>query len=91
MEINYILVLHMFVFHIFLKVCVVAFLPHILDDQAAQRNERLEIIRGLIDTYKRKQWGWLWTESYAHPKLDETMGVSSYPSLIVVNPRKERF
>ena len=63
-------------------------MPHILEDTAAVRNERLELIRGLIETYKRKQWGWLWTEGFAHPKLDESLGVSSYPSLVVVNPRK---
>jgi len=70
------------------QVCVIAFVPHILDDGAAARNERLDLLRGLIETYKRKQWGWLWTEGYAHPKLDENLGVSSYPSMVVVNPRK---
>ena len=67
---------------------MIAFVPHILDDGAAARNERLDLLRGLIETYKRKQWGWLWTEGYAHPKLDENLGVSSYPSMVVVNPRK---
>jgi len=70
------------------QVCVLAFLPHILDDGAKERNNRLDLIKGLIDTYKRKQWGWIWSESYAHPKLDEQLGVSSYPTLVVVNPRK---
>lgn len=67
---------------------MLAFLPHILDDGAAERNSRLDLLRSLIDTYKRKQWGWIWSESYAHPKLDEQLGVSSYPTLVVVNPRK---
>jgi len=70
------------------QVCVVAFLPHILDDTAKVRNERLDLLRSLIDTYKRKQWGWLWTEGFAHQKLDEQLRVSSYPSLVVINPRK---
>merc|ERR1712157_296604 len=70
------------------QVCVLAFLPHILDDGAAERNNRLQLIQSLIETYKRKQWGWIWTESYAHPALDEQLGVSSYPTLVVVNPRK---
>jgi len=70
------------------QVCVLAFLPHILDDGAAERNNRLALLQSLINTYKRKQWGWLWTESYAHPALDEQLGVSSYPTLVVVNPRK---
>ena len=63
-------------------------MPHILDDTAAVRNQRLDLVRSMIETYKRKQWGWLWTESVAHPKLDESLGVSSYPALVVVNPRK---
>ena len=59
-----------------------------MDDGAAERNNRLQLIQSLIETYKRKQWGWIWTESYAHPALDEQLGVSSYPTLVVVNPRK---
>ena len=65
-----------------------AFLPNILDDTAAGRNDRLGLIRDLIETYKRKQWGWLWTEAVAHEKLDSSLGVSSYPAMVVVNPRK---
>ena len=70
------------------QVCIVAFLPHILDDQASGRNDRLKLLRDMIETYKRKKWGWLWTTVSSQPELEEQLGVSDYPSLIVVNPRK---
>lgn len=70
------------------QVCIVAFLPHILDDQASGRNDRLKLLRNMIDVYKRKKWGWLWTTVASQPELEKQLGVSDYPSLIVVNPRK---
>jgi len=42
----------------------------------------------MIETYKRKKWGWLWTTVASQPELEKQLGVSDYPSLIVVNPRK---
>ena len=71
--------------------CVISFLPDILDSQAAGRNGFLKVLRELGDKYKAKMWGWVWTAAAAHPKLEESLGIGGfgYPAMAVVNIRKK--
>ena len=39
------------------QLCVVSFLPHILDCQSSCRNDYLNMLRRLGDKYKKRQWG----------------------------------
>ncbi len=75
------------------QICVVSFLPHILDSQASGRNNYLELLKAIGEKYRKKMWGWLWAEAGAHPKLEETLGVGGfgYPAMAVVNSRKKVF
>lgn len=70
------------------QICAIAFLPHILDDTAKGRNDRLAMIRGVIEVYKRKKWGWLWAEAAQQPELEKQLNINDFPNVIVVNPRK---
>lgn len=72
-------------------ICVVSFLPDILDTQAAGRNNYLKILRELGDKYKAKLWGWVWTAANVHPKLEQALGIGGfgYPAMAVVNIRKK--
>lgn len=70
------------------QICALIFLPHILDDFTKGRNDRLALIRGLIETYKRKKWGWLWTTTGEQPDLEKQLNVNDFPTVIVVNARK---
>jgi len=71
--------------------CVVTFLPDILDTQAAGRNEHLATLKVLGEKYKRKMWGWVWTAAATHSKLEQALGVGGfgYPAMAVVNIRKK--
>ncbi|KPJ09442.1 Protein disulfide-isomerase A6 [Papilio machaon] len=73
--------------------CVVSILPHILDCNAACRNDYIAILARLGDKYKNKMWGWVWTEAGAQPALEEALelGGFGYPAMAVVNAKKLKF
>ncbi|EPY75602.1 protein disulfide-isomerase A6 [Camelus ferus] len=75
------------------QLCVVAILPHILDTGAAGRNSYLEVLLKLADKYKKKMWGWLWTEAGAQSELESALGIGGfgYPAMAAVNARKMKF
>jgi protein disulfide-isomerase A6 len=64
--------------------CVIAFLPHILDCDAKCRNNYLNILKTLGDKYKKKMWGWLWAEAGQQTKVEEALDVGGfgYPALV---------
>ena len=66
--------------------CVVAFLPHILDCQSSCRNGHIEDMKKLGEKYKKKDWGWLWTEGMTQPDLEAAVEVGGfgYPALVVL-------
>ena len=71
--------------------CVVSVLPHILDTGASGRNNYLNILKELGEKYKKKMWGWIWSEAGAQSKLEEALGIGGfgYPALAAVNARKK--
>ncbi|XP_012869009.1 PREDICTED: protein disulfide-isomerase A6 [Dipodomys ordii] len=75
------------------QLCVVAVLPHILDTGASGRNSYLEVLLKLADKYKKKMWGWLWTEAGAQYELENALGIGGfgYPAMAAINARKMKF
>ncbi|KAI4501762.1 hypothetical protein M0802_003097 [Mischocyttarus mexicanus] len=73
--------------------CVVSVLPHILDCQSECRNQYLDVLRDLGKNYKKKMWGWVWSEAGAQPKIEEALeiGGSGYPALAAVNIKKMKY
>ena len=41
------------------QLCVISFLPHILDSGAAGRNEYIALLKEMGNKYKQKSWGYL--------------------------------
>jgi protein disulfide-isomerase A6 len=70
--------------------CVVAFLPNILDCQSSCRNAYLKDLTKLGDKYKKKDWGWLWSEAVAQPDLEQAVDVGGfgYPAMVVISHKK---
>jgi len=73
--------------------CVIAFLPHILDCQSSCRNSYISDLTKLGDKYKRKSWGWLWSEAMAQPDLEAAVDVGGfgYPAMVVVSQKKMKY
>lgn len=74
------------------SLCVIAFLPHILDDKAAGRNQRIELLSELALDFRSETFSYLWAEAFTQPHLEKLfdVGGGGYPSLVVYNPRKGR-
>lgn len=73
--------------------CIVSVLPHILDCDSKCRNKYLEILRKAADDFKKRQWGWLWMEGGAQPKVEEALEIGGfgYPAMAAVNYKKMKF
>ncbi|KAI5610948.1 protein disulfide-isomerase A6 precursor [Silurus asotus] len=75
------------------QLCIIAVLPHILDTGAEGRNAYLEVMIKMAEKYKKKMWGWLWTESGAQMELEAVLGIGGfgYPAMAAINARKMKF
>jgi len=73
--------------------CVIAFLPHILDCQSDCRNSFIKDLTKLGDKYKKKDWGWLWSEGMAQPDLEAAVEVGGfgYPAMVVLSQKKMKY
>ncbi|MFT7813345.1 protein disulfide-isomerase A6 [Arapaima gigas] len=75
------------------QLCIIAVLPHILDTGASGRNGYLEVMLKMAEKYKKKMWGWLWTEAGAQMELESSLGIGGfgYPAMAAINARKMKF
>ncbi|KAM4521568.1 protein disulfide-isomerase A6 [Odontesthes bonariensis] len=75
------------------QLCIIGVLPHILDTGAAGRNGYLEVMTKMADKYKKKMWGWLWTEAGVQMELEAALGIGGfgYPAMAAINTRKMKF
>jgi protein disulfide-isomerase A6 len=75
------------------QLCIISFLPNILDCQSACRNEQLTMLKNFAESYKRNGWSWLWAEAFRQPKLEESVGIGGfgYPAQVAINPRKGKY
>ncbi|KAF6723976.1 Protein disulfide-isomerase A6 [Oryzias melastigma] len=60
---------------------------------AAGRNGYLEVMIKMAEKYKKKMWGWLWTEAGAQMDLESALGIGGfgYPAMAAINTRKMKF
>merc|ERR1711994_15870 len=75
------------------SLCVIAFLPHILDCQSSCRNKYLDMMKKMGDSFKKQGWGWLWSEGAAQLDLEESLGIGGfgYPAMAVVSHKKMKY
>lgn len=73
--------------------CLIAFLPHILDTGADGRNKFIQILNDVADRHKKASFGVVWSEAMAQPKLEESVrvGGAGYPAAAVISIRKSAF
>jgi protein disulfide-isomerase A6 len=75
------------------QLCIISFLPNILDCQSACRNEHIAMLKKFAENYKRNGWGWLWVEAFSQQKLEESVGIGGfgYPAQVAINSRKGKY
>lgn len=72
------------------QLCVISFLPDILDTGAQGRNELLGLLAKMGEKFKKKVWGWMWTEAGKQRQLEEAVGVggAGFPAMAVIVEKK---
>ncbi|GMR31744.1 hypothetical protein PMAYCL1PPCAC_01939 [Pristionchus mayeri] len=75
------------------QLCVITFLPHILDCQSKCRNDYLATLKELSEKFKKNLWGWLWLEGGKQGALEEALDVGGfgYPAMVALNSRKGKY
>lgn len=75
------------------QLCLVAFLPHILDAKAAGRQAHIDMLKGVAASYKERPFAWFWAEGAAQPGLEANLGVGGYgyPAFVALNPEKGKY
>ncbi|XP_018578009.1 protein disulfide-isomerase A6 homolog [Anoplophora glabripennis] len=73
--------------------CVVAVLPHILDCQSECRNNYIKTLAELGEKFKKKMWGWVWSEAGSQPDLESALDIGGfgYPAMAVINAKKMKY
>jgi len=73
--------------------CVISFLPHILDCDAKCRTGHIKDLQKLGEKYKKKDWGWLWAEAMAQQDLEQGVDVGGfgYPAMVVLSHKKMKY
>lgn len=73
--------------------CVISVLPHILDCQADCRNDYIKVLAEMGEKYKKKMWGWIWTEAGSQYELENSLDIGGfgYPAMAVVNVKKMKY
>ncbi len=73
--------------------CVISFLPHILDCQSDCRNDYLKMLTKMGDKFKKQGWGWVWAEGTAQLALEEALDIGGfgYPAMAVLSHKKMKY
>jgi len=75
------------------SLCMVAFLPHILDSQAEGRRQYLSVLDSVSKTFRNKPFRAVWAQAGQQTALMEAleMGGSGFPAVAVLSAKKSRF
>merc|ERR1712086_368617 len=76
------------------RVCVLAFLPHILDSSAAQRNTMLSTLSKVRARAARERVpvGFMWLQGGDQFEIEEKLSLQfGWPAAVAVNVKKERY
>jgi protein disulfide-isomerase A6 len=75
------------------QLCLVAFLPHILDSKADGRNKYISMLKDIALLYKERPFSWFWTPGTSQTDLEKNFEVGGYgyPAFIALNPAKGKY
>jgi protein disulfide-isomerase A6 len=75
-----------------IPLCIVAFLPHIMDSSDEERRVYLEIIRGVVNNFRDKPVSFLWSQAGDHQELQDQFSLySGFPAVLLINPLRRVF
>lgn len=74
------------------RICVVMFLPHILDSQAKGREKYLSLLGDIAKNFRGTPLSFMWSEGGAQSDLESALEVNfNYPTFAVLSTEKKAF
>jgi len=74
------------------RVCVLVFLPHIMDSSAQEREQYLEGVRTASKKARSKPMRFLWAQGGDHFSFEEKLGMNfGYPAVLAISTQKARY
>mmetsp|Transcript_8675 Transcript_8675/g.8673 ORF Transcript_8675/g.8673 Transcript_8675/m.8673 type:complete len:195 (-) Transcript_8675:29-613(-) len=74
------------------KSCIIAFLPHIYDSSAEERQKYLEMIQELIKRNRGKSVSFLWAQAGDYYDLEQLFGIGmGYPAVVGLSLKYSSF
>ena len=71
------------------KICVIMFVPHILDTGSSGRNDYIKTLESVAKSLRGKPLSFLWSEGGSQPSLEQSLEVTfGYPALVVLAKEK---
>ena len=70
------------------RLCVIAFLPPLLDTTAAERTAAIDALQTAASKFAGRPYAWLWAAGSDHPALERALDVGGYgfPAVVAVAP-----
>lgn len=77
----------------YIDLCIMTFLPHILDSSEAEREAYLERIKEVALKFRGKPFKFIWVQGGDHFAFEEAIGVSGigYPNVVALLESKRIF
>jgi len=73
-------------------VCFIAFLPHIYDSSASERNSYIETLKELAKTYRMDPVTFVWAQGGDYFSLEESLSLGSgYPAFVGLSVQKLKY
>lgn len=73
------------------RICVLAFLPHVLDSGATGRNKYLDTIQAVSKSF-RKNFRFVWLEGGTQAQLEDAFGLTfGYPAVVALSMEKKAY
>lgn len=74
------------------RVCILVFLPHIIDSSAQERERYLESVRTASKKSRSKPIRFLWLQGGDHFSFEEKLGMNfGYPAVMALSAQKSRY
>lgn len=69
------------------NVCIIAFLPHILDSSETEREKYIEIIKSVASEHKKKPFSFLWSQGGDQYDFEAAFGAegAGYPAVLAIS------
>jgi len=75
-----------------IPLCVITFLPNLMDSSEDERNVYLEIIKGIVNNFRDKPVSFLWAQAGDHAELQDQFSLySGFPAVLLINPQRRVF